>query len=73
MAREGRGHNRGGMQRGPVPVPLVIARIVAVTGVGFCAALGVFLLLGGVWALGLAFLGATLFFLSLMFVIERGR
>jgi len=61
------------MHQRPVPVPLVIARIVAVTGVGFCAALGVFLLVGGVWVLGLAFLGATLFFLFLMFAIERGR
>jgi len=56
-----------------VPIPLVVARIVAVTGVGFCSAFGVFLLLGGVWVLGLAFFGATLFFLGLMFFIERGR
>jgi hypothetical protein len=52
---------------------LVIARIVAVTGLGFCAAFSVFLLLGGAWVVGLAFLAAAVVFLSLMFIVERGR
>jgi hypothetical protein len=63
----------GAMGQGPVPVPLVIARIVAVTGVGFCSAIGVFLLIGGIWHLGLGFLAATVLFIALMFLIERGR
>ncbi|MCS7277148.1 MAG: hypothetical protein NZ695_09080 [Dehalococcoidia bacterium] len=63
----------GDMGQGPVPLPLVIARIVAVTGVGFCSAIGVFLLIGGIWHLGAGFLAATLFFVFLMFFIERGR
>jgi hypothetical protein len=65
---------RGGvMGQGPVPLSLVIARILAVTGVGFCSAIGVFLLIGGVWHLGAGFLAATLLFIFLMFFIERGR
>jgi hypothetical protein len=61
------------MRRQPVPISLVIARIVAVTGLGFCAAFSVFLLLGGAWVVGLAFLAAAVVFLSLMFIVERGR
>ncbi len=61
------------MGQGPVPLSLVIARILAVTGVGFCSAIGVFLLIGGVWHLGAGFLAATLLFIFLMFFIERGR
>jgi hypothetical protein len=63
----------GVMGQGPVPIALVIARIVAVSGVGFCSAIGVFLLIGGIWHLGAGFLAATLLFLLLMFLIERGR
>ncbi|GBD14886.1 hypothetical protein HRbin25_00771 [bacterium HR25] len=59
------------MQQPPPPLSLVIARIVIVSGVGFCAALGVFLLIGGIWHLGLGFLAATLLFIFLMFFIER--
>ncbi len=55
-----------------VPLGIVVARIVVVTGLSFAAALAVFFLVGGLWELGLAALAATLLFLVLMFAIERG-
>ncbi len=55
-----------------VPIGIVVARILIVTGLGFAAALGIFLLVGGLWELGLAALAATLLFLLLMFAVERG-
>ncbi len=51
---------------------IVVARILIVSGLGFAAALGLFFLVGGIWQLGLAALGAALVFLLLMFAIERG-
>ncbi len=60
------------MQEKRVPLHLVVARIVAVSGIGFASAIGVFLVIGGVWQLGLVSLAATLFFIFLMFLIERG-
>ena len=55
-----------------MPLGIVIARIVVVTGLSFAAALGIFFLVGGLWELALAALAATLLFLVLMFAIERG-
>ena len=66
------------MQEEPTPPPrqipmgIVVARILIVSGLGFAAALGIFLLVGGLWELGLAALAATLLFLLLMFAVERG-
>jgi hypothetical protein len=59
------------MQERRVPLVVVFVRITAVTGIGFAAALGIFLLLGGFWQAGLISLAAVLFFLFLMFYIER--
>jgi hypothetical protein len=59
------------MQERRVPLVVVFVRITAVTGIGFCAALGIFLLLGGFWLAGFISLAAVLFFLFLMFSIER--
>lgn len=56
----------------PIPLGVVVARIVIVTGLSFAAALGIFFLVGGLWQIGLAALGATLLFLFLIFAIERG-
>ena len=59
------------MEQRRLPPLIVLLRITAVMGIGFAAALGIFLLLGGLWQGGLASLGALLFFLCLMFFIER--
>jgi hypothetical protein len=55
----------------PVPMGIVVARIVTVSGIGVAGALAIFLLVGGLWLPGLAALGATVLFLFLMFAIER--
>ena len=56
----------------PIPLGIVVARILIVSGMSFAAALGIFFLVGGVWQIGLAALGVALVFLFLMFAIERG-
>jgi hypothetical protein len=55
----------------PVPIYVVIARIVIVSGMSFAAAAAIFFFLGGVWQVGLPALGLALVFLVLMFVVER--
>ena len=55
-----------------MPLGIVVARILIVSGLGFAAALGVFFLVGGLWVLGLIGLGVSLVFLFLMFAVERG-
>ena len=55
----------------PIPLGIVVARILVVSGMSIAAALGVFFLVGGVWQIALPALAATLVFLLLMFVIER--
>ncbi len=64
------------MEESPPPAPeiplfLVVARILIVTGMSLFAAVAVFLLVGGIWALGLAALGISAVFLALMFLVER--
>jgi len=53
-------------------VPVVIARILIVSGIGFAAAIGLFLLIGGAWQVGLLSLVAMFLFIFLMFLLERG-
>lgn len=60
------------MQEKGIPLHLVVARIVAVSGIGFASAMGLFLLVAGIWHLGLVSLAATFMFIFLMFLIERG-
>ncbi len=60
------------MQPRKIPLFLVLGRIVAVSGVGFASALGLFLLIAGIWQLGLISLAMTLVFIFMMFAIERG-
>lgn len=60
-----------GRPSGRIPLPLVVARILIVSGIGFAAALGMFLLIGGAWQVGLLALGAMLVFIFLMFFLER--
>ena len=57
----------------PVEIPLgiVMARILIVSGMGFAGALMIFFLVGGFWLVAGASAGATLLFLFLMFAIER--
>ena len=56
----------------PIPVGIVVARILVISGIGFSAALGTFFVIAEVWQIGLPALAATLVFLILMFAIERG-
>ena len=55
-----------------MPLGIVIARILVVSGMAFAAAFAIFFLVGGLWLLGLISIAATLVFLVLMFAIERG-
>ena len=55
----------------PVPLLVVIARIIIVSGMSLSAAGAVFFFVGGVWQVGLPALGLTLVFLALMFLVER--
>jgi len=55
-----------------MPLGIVVARILIVSGLAFAAAFAIFFLVGGLWLLGLASVAATALFLLLMFAIERG-
>ncbi|HLA18958.1 MAG TPA: hypothetical protein VJ253_06525 [Dehalococcoidia bacterium] len=55
----------------PIPLFLVVARILIVSGTSFAAAAAIFFLLAGVWQVGLPTLGAALLGLVLMFLVER--
>jgi len=60
------------IQERQMPLPIVISRIVVVSGMSFAAALAIFFLVAALWLPALAASGATLVFLALMFAIERG-
>lgn len=70
-------HAVPGLDEGPdlapkhMPLGIVIARILIVSGMSFAAALGIFFLVGGIWTLGATALGITVVFLFLMFAVER--
>jgi hypothetical protein len=54
-----------------IPLGIVLARILVVSAMSFAAALAIFCLVGGIWIIaGLATV-ASVFFLLLMFGIER--
>ena len=55
-----------------MPIGIVIARILVVSGMAFAAAFAIFFLVGALWLLALVSIAATLVFLLLMFAIERG-
>ena len=55
-----------------MPIGIVIARIVVVSGMAFAAAFAIFFLVGALWLLALVSIAVTLVFLLLMFAIERG-
>lgn len=54
-----------------IPLGIVIARIVVVSGIGIAAALGIFFLVGGIWIPAAVALAATVLFLALMFAVEK--
>lgn len=54
-----------------IPLGIVLARILIVSGLGVTAALGIFLLVGGIWQIGLGALAATALLLVAMFMVER--
>jgi hypothetical protein len=54
-----------------MPLGIVVARIVVVSGMSFAAAFAIFFLVGGFFLIAGAALVATLVFLGLMFAIER--
>ena len=54
-----------------VPLGIIFARIVIVTAMSFAAALAIFLAVGGFRLTALASVVVTLFFLFLMFFVER--
>ncbi len=54
-----------------IPIGIVLARILIVSAMSFSAALAIFCAVGAIWLIaGLAAL-STLFFLFLMFAVER--
>jgi predicted anti-sigma-YlaC factor YlaD len=54
-----------------IPIGIVLARILIVSAMSFSAALAIFCVVGAIWPIaGLAAI-ATLFFLALMFAVER--
>ncbi len=55
----------------PVPIFVVVARIVVVTGMSISGAVAIFFFVAGVWQVGLPALGLALLFMVLMFFIER--
>ena len=55
-----------------MPLGIVIARIIIVSGMAFAAAFAIFFLVGALWVLALVSIAITAVFLVLMFAIERG-
>lgn len=54
-----------------IPLFVVIARILIVSGMSFSGAAAIFFFVAGVWQVGLPALGLTIVFLVLMFLVER--
>ena len=55
----------------PVPLFVVVARILIVSGMSLAAAAAIFFLLAGVWQVGLPLVAVSIVFLVLMFLVER--
>jgi hypothetical protein len=55
----------------PIPLGIVVARILIVSGIGFAAAFAIFFLVGGIWLLAGISVAVTAVFLFLMFAVER--
>ena len=59
------------MYRHKIALPVVIGRIVAVSGMGLAAAIAILAFVGGLWLAGLIAAAATALFTGMMFLIER--
>ncbi len=55
----------------PVPLFVVVARILIISGMSLSAVAAIFFFVGGVWQVGVPALGVALLFLVLMFLVER--
>ena len=55
-----------------VPLGIIFARIIVVSGMSFAAAGAIFCLIGGIWLPAAILAGLSVVFLFLMFLIERG-
>jgi len=60
------------MHRQKIALPVVIGRIVAVSGMGLAAAIAILAFVAGLWLLGLIATAVTGLFMAMMFLIERG-
>jgi len=60
------------MYRQKMALPVVIGRIVAVSGMGLAAAIAIMAFVGGLWLAGLVAAAVAAFFMGMMFLIERG-
>jgi hypothetical protein len=60
------------MYKQKMALPIVIGRIVAVSGMGLAAAIAILAFVGALWVLGLVAVIVTALFLGMMFLIERG-
>lgn len=54
-----------------IPLGIVLARILVVSGIGVSAALAIFFLVGAIWIPAVFALVATIVFLGLMFGVEK--
>ena len=55
----------------PVSSFVVVARILAVSGMSIALAAAIFFFVGGIWQVGLPALGLALLFFGIMFLVER--
>ena len=60
------------MYKQKIALPVVIGRIVAVSGMGLAAAIAILAFVGGLWLAGLIAVAVTALFMGMMFFIERG-
>jgi len=60
------------MYKQRIALPVVVGRIVAVSGMALAAAIAILALVGGLWVAGLIAVAATALFMGMMFLVERG-
>jgi hypothetical protein len=60
------------MYKQKMALPVVVGRIVAVSGMALGAAIAILAFVGGLWLAGLVAVAVTALFMGMMFLIERG-
>ena len=60
------------MYKQKMALPVVIGRIVAVSGMGLAAAIAILAFVASLWLVGLIAAAVTALFMAMMFLIERG-